>query len=155
HRDIKPANLVRSADGAIKLLDMGLARIVAPERKSSSQSLTHEQSLMGTVAYMSPEQAVDTRHADERSDIYSLGCPLYYLRTGRAPYSGAAAVRTLVGHREGAIPSLRAARSGVPEGLDEVFRRMVAKKPEDRFPTMAEVIRALEPFVASAPRAVG
>ena len=152
HRDIKPANLVLAADGTLKLLDLGLARFVGTPVRSASQSLTHDSMIMGTVAYMSPEQAVDTKHADERSDIYSLGCTLHFLLTGAAPYGGST-TQTLMAHRDHPIPSLQAARSDVPAPLDAVFLRMVAKKPEDRYQSTTALLVDLESIAGALKRA--
>jgi serine/threonine-protein kinase len=154
HRDIKPANLLLDATGTIKVLDLGLARVNQPDEfvanSISGLDLTVSGAIVGTVDYMSPEQAYDPRVADRRSDIYSLGCTLHYLLTGRAPFGGHSFMERLLGHRERPIPSLCASRRDVPTALDAMFQRLLAKSPEDRPQTMAAVIRELEECRKSA-----
>jgi serine/threonine protein kinase len=147
HRDIKPANLLLDKKGAVKIFDMGLARSKNAEddhEQAASTDLTHEGMVMGTIAYLPPEQALDTRNADARSDMYSLGCTLFYLLTGNAPYQDNTMMKTIVAHREGAIPSLSSMREGVPAEVDAIFQKMIAKKPDDRFQSMTELLSALE-----------
>jgi serine/threonine-protein kinase len=146
HRDIKPANLLRDAAGTVKVADLGLARFdeSAPRSPGDPSALTQAGTVMGTADYMPPEQALGFTKIDHRADVYSLGCTLYYLLTGEPPYQGPSLMATLLMDRDAPIPSLCAARAGVPAALDQVFRRMVAKTPEQRYASMAEVIRALE-----------
>ena len=147
HRDIKPANLLIDKRGTVKILDMGLARIDG--EGADQATLTTTGAIMGTVDYMSPEQAMDSKTADARADIYALGCSLYFLLTGKATYDGDTIVKRLLAHREDPIPSLRPARADVPEQVDAVFEKMIAKKVEDRYQTMTEVIAALDHCVRS------
>ena len=144
HRDIKPANLLLDRSGTVKILDLGLARVhqahEAVAGDGSEFDLTVSGVIMGTVDYMSPEQAYDPRTADGRSDIYSLGCTLHYLLTGKAPYGGQTFMERLLGHRERPIPSLLASRRDVPEPLDAAFQLLLAKSPEGRPQTMAAVV---------------
>ena len=151
HRDIKPGNLLLDREGKIKILDMGLARIHdrrQPTRQDQSTELTEDGAVLGTLAYLAPEQALDTRNADARSDIYALGCTLYFLLTGRAIYREDTVVKTILAHREGTIPSLHDAREDVPPELDAFFRKMVAKEPEERFQNMEQVLAKLETLSA-------
>lgn len=150
HRDIKPSNLLLDHEGTVKVLDMGLARIDATglNRVVGDKELTTSGTVMGSIDYMSPEQAVDSRQADARSDQYSLGCTLYFLLNGRSLYHGDTEMLRLLAHREQPTPPLTAEQSDVPRSLARVFARMVAKRPEQRFPSMTEVIAALEACLA-------
>jgi WD40 repeat protein/serine/threonine protein kinase len=146
HRDVKPSNLLRARDGAVKVLDLGLARLRAssgPADPTVSAHATRPGAVMGTLAYMAPEQAADTASADHRADIYSLGCTLFFLLTGHAPYRSQDTLSLLLDHREGPIPSLRESRGDVPRGLDCLCQKMLAKRPVDRPQSMAEVIKSL------------
>ncbi|MFH1919191.1 MAG: protein kinase [Planctomycetota bacterium] len=147
HRDIKPGNLLLDSEGAVKVLDMGLARMDQPARATdptAPDALTASGQVMGTYDYMAPEQAQDTHSADHRADIYSLGCTLYRLVTGRKPYVGETPVQILLAHCQDPIPSLCDLREDVSPKLDAVSQKMLAKNPADRQQSMGEVIADLE-----------
>ena len=159
HRDIKPANFIlEKGTGTVKVLDMGLARIdevCGLEMEAGDTGLTNTGTIMGTVDFMSPEQAANTKKADHRSDIYSLGVTFYYLLTGELLYDGDTMMEKLLAHRERPIPSLPRIRADVPESVDRVFRKMVAKSPADRYQSMTEVLAALLACLREAPTTPG
>ena len=142
HRDIKPANLLLDNEGVVKILDMGLARIDGAAA-GAQEGLTQSGQVLGTVDYMSPEQAFDTCRVDARADIYSLGCTLYRLLTTQNMYEGDSLLQKLMGHRNKPIPKLALHRPDILPALVSIFERMVAKDPNDRFQSMAEVESAL------------
>lgn len=155
HRDIKPGNLLLSTEGTVKILDMGLARIESlGDGDAAPADLTSSGAIMGTVDYMSPEQAFRTKSADARSDIYSLGCSLHYLLTGRPLYDGESVVEKILAHREKPIPLPRDARTDVSEKLELAFCKMVAKRPETRYQSMTAVISDLQAVASLDPTAV-
>lgn len=143
HRDIKPSNLLRDRlTGRVKVLDMGLARV--DEADEDEVRLTMPGQMLGTARFMSPEQVEDARKADVRSDIYSLGCTLYFLMRSKAPYSGETVAHTLMAHVSSPIPDLCQKRPDAPEWLGEIFKKMLAKKPRDRFQTMGELVQSIQ-----------
>ena len=157
HRDIKPANLLLDDSGVVRILDMGLARFSMQtpagfDSHLDESELTKSGMVMGTASYMAPEQARHTRNADARSDIYSLGCVLYYLLEGRPPYRGESAIDTMLAHATEPLPILSRAADNAIKGqrateyaqLQELIRHMMAKPPEDRPQTMQQVIRLLD-----------
>lgn len=142
HRDIKPANLLLTHDGVCKVLDLGLARL--QNTASGEEGLTQTGSVMGTVDYLPPEQAFDSKAVDHRADIYALGATLYHLVTGITMYPEGSLVEKIMNHRDGATPSMMIAQPEAPDFLDLIYQRMVAKSPDDRYATMDEVVTDLE-----------
>lgn len=152
HRDIKPANLLRDNEGVVKVLDMGLARLDTPQDSSISE-LTQTGMVMGTAAYMAPEQARDTSRADARSDIYSLGCTLYFLLNGRSMFADGSMIDTLMSHVSQPAPALLQDSRSIQSHVDGIYRRMVAKNPADRFQTAAQLVAQLEAVHSRLPTA--
>jgi hypothetical protein len=146
HRDVKPGNLLLDKHGTAKILDLGLARLQSIGDGFENVPLTHENAIVGTIDYMSPEQAENANAVDPRSDIYSLGCTPYYLLIGASLHASGGAMQRLLAHREKPAPSLRESRVDVSDALDAVFHRMIALKPANRYASMTEVISALERF---------
>ena len=161
HRDIKPSNLMLTPQGQVKLLDLGLARLqTAP---ASSDEMTGAGQPMGTADYIAPEQVSDSRAVDIRADIYSVGCTLYKLLTGRAPFADSDARGTfdiLTAHVNTPAPTIRQFDATFPAPLVGLLERMLAKSPDDRPATPGDVATSLVPFcggsdlVALAARAV-
>lgn len=151
HRDIKPGNLLLSASGVVKVLDMGLARFEDSVQKNNVDGLTTTGQVMGTVDFMPPEQAVSTRSADARSDIYSLGCTLFAMLIGEIPFHGETVMARMLAHREEPIPNMNRINPEIPESLNDIFRKMLAKQPEHRFQSMRDVEQALAGFLAGTP----
>lgn len=158
HRDIKPANLilVKPKPGAedgppqVKILDFGLARL--KDAAGELHDLTREGCVVGTPEFMSPEQATDSHKVDTRSDIYSLGCTLYFLIAGQPPFTGSSVMQVFSKHLHDVADPLDQVRPGVPPALAELVGRMLTKRPADRFQTPAEVAAALTPWAGVRPR---
>lgn len=154
HRDIKPSNLLvtRPATGSatpwgsvVKLLDLGVARLHEPPGGLESISaLTKEGRVVGTPDYMAPEQAANSAKADIRSDLYSLGCTFYCLLAGQVPFPGGTPMEKLLKHRTDQPTPVEQYRPDVPLGVAALLRKLMAKRPEDRFSTPAELVQALD-----------
>lgn len=153
HRDVKPDNLLLDDHGLVKVADLGLVKVpgadapVSGGPASSRPELTGFRMALGTPAYMSPEQCRDATTVDHRADIYSLGCTLYVLVTGRPPFEGTTAVEVMSKHAyEPIVPPERIV-ARVPAELSSVILRMMAKEPGERFADMGEVVRTLEDWL--------
>jgi len=140
HRDVKPANLLLTPQGRVKIIDLGLAL----QTEAEDERVTRDGTTVGTVDYMAPEQARDSRATSERSDIYSLGCTFYYLLTGSPPYPGGDVPDKLGRHCTAKIPDVRELRPECSEPLALLIQRMMAKKPEGRFADHAHLIAAID-----------
>jgi serine/threonine-protein kinase len=144
HRDIKPANILITPIGGtpdlVKLLDFGLVRAVV---ETHEPRLTAEGRILGTPSFMSPEQATGDQGLDERSDLYSLGGVGYYLLTGRAPFKGEDIIRVMMAHAHEPVVPPSEMQAGIPEDLERVILRCLAKRAADRFPDAASVEHAL------------
>ncbi len=149
HRDVKPHNVLLDGSGTAKVTDFGIARAL-----DSDEALTATGTVLGTGQYLSPEQANGER-GDERSDQYSLGVVTYELLTGRVPYSGDNLMAVAMRHVRDPVPSVRALRPDVPERVDALIARAMAKRPEDRFGSMDTLAAALESCSAEVEANVG
>ncbi len=152
HRDVKPGNLLLDRNGNVKLLDLGLAKLrMGFEDEGSPETLTKSIQIVGTAAYLSPEQARAPEKVDVRSDIYSLGCTLFFLLTGKPPYSGSTPLDTLLSHVNRETPAVTdwLDENQVPDRLNELVASMMAKSPSDRPPSMNAVATQLAEIQAS------
>ncbi len=144
HRDIKPENIMLSSRGEVKVADFGLARIADDD----SLNLTRVGITMGTPLYMSPEQ-VEGRRLDHRSDLYSLGVTAYHMLAGRPPFGGNTALNVAVQHLQTDPTPLATYRSDLPEEYCAIVHKMLAKQPDDRFQSAAELLSALRQLASS------
>lgn len=152
HRDVKPSNMMLGKDGIVRILDLGLAQLRV-EEETDHGDLTASGAILGTADYMAPEQGANPRAADIRADIYSLGCSLFELLTGRTPFAGPeyAKVREKLGAHHAAQPAvISSLRSDVPREVSAIVMRMLAKEPGDRYQLPGDVAAALAPWSDAA-----
>jgi serine/threonine-protein kinase len=149
HLGVKPSNLFRDHDGSIVVLDCGLAPLIQDELAQAD--FTQNALVNSSVNFMSPEQARDANQADNRSDIYSLGCTLAFLLSGRRLFETDSVIQALVAHREAAVPDVSRLAGGAPQALNAVLAKLLAKEPADRYQSMAEVAAGLQPFFGDKP----
>jgi serine/threonine-protein kinase len=140
HRDIKPSNVLRTPTGEPKIIDLGLAL----QSEFEDERVTREGTTVGTVDYMAPEQARDSRATSIQSDMYSLGCTFYYLLAGVPPYPGGDITEKLTRHARAPAPDIRDLRPDIPAAVAAILLRMMAKQPGDRFPDYDALIAALD-----------
>jgi serine/threonine protein kinase len=154
HRDVKPSNLMLTPAGEVKVLDLGVARdLHEPEEGGKESRLTWQGQFLGTLDYVAPEQCADPHAVDIRADIYGLGCTLYELLAGQAPFARPgceSAFQKMKAHVEAPVPPIHERRPDLPDGLALILERMLAKDREGRFPSPADVVLALQPFAAGA-----
>jgi serine/threonine protein kinase len=144
HRDIKPSNLLLTRQGHVKVLDLGLALLGGEDR--SRKELTAAGQSFGTPDYMAPEQWNDAHGVDARTDLYALGCTLFFLLVGRAPFADdrhRTLFSKLKAHNEETPPDLKSLRSDVPDELQAIYLKLLAKNPDDRFRSARELSDAL------------
>ncbi len=147
HRDIKPDNLLLTANERVVVGDFGLARLILC---SDPKALTQAGSIMGTPAFMPPEQWADARSADHRADLYSLGCTLFNLVTACPPFRGPSAANFMRQHSLDPVPDPRDKRPDLSEELAQIIMRLLAKQPEARYQTGRELAQALAPLAQNA-----
>jgi serine/threonine-protein kinase len=144
HRDVKPSNLLITSEGIVKILDMGLASFSSKAKSAEAEG----EGVAGTADFMPPEVA-NGQEATAASDLYSLGCTLYYLLTGRVPFPGSDMIAALIKHQTQEPERIDDLRPEVPEDLADIARKLMAKKPSDRHADAAQVATALSEWLTS------
>ena len=148
HRDVKPSNLLLDRTGVMKILDLGLARF--EESNDHLTRLIDSKLVLGTADYLAPEQAISS-DVDTRADIYSLGCTLYYLLAGRAPFADGNLAHKLIAHQTQEPFPIQRVRPDLPSGVCLVLAKMMAKRTVDRYQVPIDILRALSPWIVDVP----
>jgi eukaryotic-like serine/threonine-protein kinase len=154
HRDVKPSNLLVDRKGRIRITDMGVARLAADtgdELTRQVEDQRGEQTVLGSIDFMSPEQAFDAHEVDVRTDVYGLGATLYFLLSGKSPLPRGTLPEKMLSLQRRAPTSVRVLRSDIPPDLESVLQRMMARRPELRYETPADVAQALRECRCWAP----
>ena len=149
HRDVKPGNLLVDPNGVVKVLDLGLARFFTGDEDEDALTIRHDEKVLGTADYLAPEQALDSHTVDARADIYGLGCTMYFLLTGRPPFTEGTLAQRLMAHQTKTPPAVESLRKDMPPSLAAILRKMMAKKAEDRYSTAQENADALFAWIDS------
>ncbi len=150
HRDIKPANVLLDKEGDAKLTDLGMARITSNMNSIYESQCHHFDSLQGTPAYIAPEQAFDPSVGDARSDIYSLGATFYHAVTGRFPFTGKSVYTLIMKHAKSPLEPPENLVNGIPHDVSAFIQKMMAKRPDDRFDSVEDMLPDLQQFAAAA-----
>lgn len=150
HRDVKPANLLIDQNGRVRLLDMGLALMVS--EADHSLTVAHNENVLGTADYLAPEQAINSHTVDHRVDIYGLGCTLYFLLTGRPPFSEGTLAQRIIKHQNEMPRPIRELRPDCPGELEGMCVKMLQKDPQYRYQTAGEVSQLFARFATAVPK---
>ncbi|MCG8651435.1 MAG: serine/threonine protein kinase, partial [Pirellulales bacterium] len=150
HRDVKPANLLIDGEGVVRLLDMGLALVSAGD--DESLTVANNENVLGTADYLAPEQALNSHSVDHRADIYGLGCTLYFLLTGKPPFSDGTLAQRIAKHQTEMPTPVRQLRSDCPGELEGICVKMIQKDPAYRYQQAKDVAEVLEKFVVAVPK---
>ncbi len=149
HRDVKPHNFMVDKNGQLKVADLGLAlfQVDSPERYTQDGNVA----VLGTVDYVAPEQAWDSRKVDRRADMYSLGCTLYFMLTGKAPFDSGSMAQRLAKHQAAQPTPIQSFRADCPAPIVQLCNKMMAKKPGERVQRMSEVVAFCESLLPKLP----
>lgn len=148
HRDVKPGNFIVDQHGTVKLMDLGLARVAADDA-DHSLTIAHDERVLGTADYLAPEQAVDSHLVDTRADLYSLGCTMYFLLTGRPPFNEGTLTQRLLAHQTKEPTPIESIRPDLPESLLVIIRSLMVKDRDHRLQSADEAAAMLGQWLGS------